>query len=90
VRFVGWLSQPCARFRAAIPADPGDVAQLSGSAGLAARGAFQSPSDTRSTLAPWLLGLAILAAIAELLVRRRARDGAEVSSTSRSREARAA
>lgn len=89
VRFVRSLSQPCARFSATIPADPSAVARLAGTGGLAPRAAFASPGDTRSTLAPWLLALAILAAVGELFVRNRMRN-ATVASAVSSAEARAA
>jgi len=88
VRLVETLSQRCSRFSALIPANRTDVARLAGTGGLAPRSAFQSPGDTRSSLAPYLLALAILAAIAELLVRRRA--PAEAGRAKITREARAA
>jgi hypothetical protein len=67
-----------------VPADPNVVAKLEGKGGLAPREAFQPLSDAHSGLAPWLFALAIAAAIAELFVRRRARDTqlAEVRSSS--------
>jgi hypothetical protein len=74
VRFVTALSGACAGVTSLIPADPAVVAKLEGKGGLAARESFQPLSDTRSELAPWLLGLAIVAAIAELFVRRRRKD----------------
>jgi hypothetical protein len=74
IRLVEFLSQPCARVTSLTPADPAVVAQLAGKGGLAPRAAFQPLTDVRSTLAPWLFALALAAAIAELFVRRRARD----------------
>lgn len=74
VRLVASLSRPCAQVTSSIPADPGVIAKLEGKGGLAPREAFQPLTDTRSDLAPWLLALAISAAIAELFVRRRRRD----------------
>jgi hypothetical protein len=91
VRFVASLSRPCARVTSLIPADPVAVTKLEGKGGLAPRNAFQPMTDAHSELAPWLFALALAAAIAELFVRRRARDarvlGVESSS---SREERAA
>ena len=91
VRFVAALSRPCAQITSLIPADPAVVAKLEGNGGLAPRAAFQPVTDARSELAPWLVALAIAAAIAELFVRRRegnAKARGEIRSSSR--EARAA
>jgi hypothetical protein len=90
VRLVSSISRPCARVTATIPADPSDVARLAGAGGLAPRAAFQSPTGARSPLAPWLLALAIAAAITEVLVRRRVRDTTLGVNKSSSPEARAA
>jgi hypothetical protein len=93
VRFVASLSGPCSRTTSLIPADPGVLAVLEGKGGLAPRAAFQPLTDTRSDLAPWLFALAIAAAIAELLVRRRARNATALGDArqrSQSDEARAA
>ncbi|HEV7387356.1 MAG TPA: BatA domain-containing protein [Gemmatimonadaceae bacterium] len=91
VRFVAAMSRPCARATALVPADANDVARLAGRSGLAPRGPFQSPGDRQSSLAPWLLGLAILAAISELFVRRRARNNTALNGEAAlSGEARAA
>jgi hypothetical protein len=73
VRLVTSLSGPCAWRTALLPADPAAIARLEGSGGEAPRTAFRPMTDVRSTLAPWLLALAIAAALAELLLRRRAR-----------------
>ena len=70
-RFVAALSGDCASVTAAMPADDARVAMLAGTGGLAPREAFRPREDLRSALAPWLLGIAIVAAIAELFVRRR-------------------
>jgi hypothetical protein len=48
------------------------MASLTGTGGKVARDAFKPRGDIHSTLAPWLFALAIVAAIAELFVRRRA------------------
>ena len=71
VRFVAALAGDCASRTAMRTADAQAVARLAGSGGLASRDAFRPRGDIRSDLAPWLLGIAIAAAIAELFVRRR-------------------
>jgi hypothetical protein len=93
VRFVASLSAPCTRTTSMIPADPSVLAALEGKGGLAPRTAFQPLTDARSALAPWLFALAIAAAIAELLVRRRAINAnalGDAKQRSQSGEARAA
>jgi hypothetical protein len=93
VRLVGALSGACSRATSLIPADPGGLARLEGKGGLAPRTAFRPSTDTHSDLAPWLFALAIAAAIAELLVRRRARNAnalGDAKQRSQSGEARAA
>jgi hypothetical protein len=93
VRLVASLSRPCAQITALIPADPNALAGLEGKGGLAPRSAFQPLTDAHSDLAPWLFALAIAAAVAELFVRRRARDAttfARTGKSSASEEARAA
>ncbi|MDO8501846.1 MAG: BatA domain-containing protein [Gemmatimonadaceae bacterium] len=71
VRFVAALSGPCIG-RVAAPTIPASVIMsLAGSGGLAPREAFRAYDDVRSPLAPWLLGLALAAALGELIVRRR-------------------
>jgi hypothetical protein len=91
VRFVASLSGACAARRSLVAADPDVIAKLAGKGGLAPRAAFQPLTDARSELAPWLLALAIAAAIAELFVRRRRRDAKALGENgSASREARAA
>ena len=93
VRFVASLTRPCSQITSLIPADPAVVAKLEGKGGLAPRSAFQPLTDAHSDLAPWLLALAIAAAIAELFVRRRGRDTRALAGTgkiSAADEARAA
>lgn len=70
VRFVAALTGECSG-RALEPMTPAAMASLTGTGGLAPRDAFRPRTDARSSLAPWLLGLAIVAALAELLLRRR-------------------
>jgi hypothetical protein len=74
VQFVSSMSDACAATTSLAPADPDAVAKLERQGGLAPREAFQPLTDARSDLAPWLLVLALTAAIAELFVRRRRRD----------------
>ena len=91
IQFVAALTRPCAQATASIPADPSQVARLVGTGGLAPREAFQPRTDSRSSLAPWLLVLAIATVIGELFARRRARDSGEFRRENKtSREARAA
>jgi aerotolerance regulator-like protein len=70
-RFVAALSRDCASVTSRIPADDALLARLAGAGGMASREAFRPRGDLRSPLAPWLLGIAIAAAIAEMFVRRR-------------------
>jgi hypothetical protein len=71
IRFVAALSGDCASRTAMRAADSDVIARLEESGGLASRDAFRPRGDVRSDLAPWLIGFAIAAAIAELFVRRR-------------------
>lgn len=70
VRFVAAVTGACAG-RTFEPMNPVAIASLTGTGGMAPRGAFRPRTDVRSTMAPWLLGLAIALALAELIVRRR-------------------
>lgn len=89
VKLVAALSRDCISRIARIPAPIANVDRLKGQGALAARDAFQPRGDVRSDLAPWLIGLAIAAAIAELFVRRRRAES--VATTRRvTREAKAA
>ena len=88
-RFVSAISGDCVARTSTIPANADKIARLAGSGGLAPREAFKPRSDVHSSLAPWLLGLAIAAAIAELFVRRR-RSSAVAESRQASRAARRA
>ena len=71
IRFVAAISGDCESRAVSRAADPQAIARLAGSGGLASREAFRPRGDIRSDFAPWLLALAIAAAIAELFVRRR-------------------
>lgn len=93
VRFVASVAGRCAWRTALLPADPAAVARLEGSGGLAPRSAFQPMTDARSDLAPWLLALSLLAAVAELFARRRRQSGVasrEIGGRTATREPRAA
>ena len=70
VRFVAAITGDCSG-RSLEPMTSAAVASLTGTGGMASREAFRARTDVKSTLGPWLLGLAIALAIAELLVRRR-------------------
>lgn len=79
VRFVESQSRPCAGSIAPAPMNPQELAMIEGSGGLVPREAFRPRSDTHSWLAPWLLGIALLGAVVELLARRRKQSAAEIN-----------
>lgn len=81
VRFVASLSRACSQRTSLAAADPAVIAKLEGQGGFAPREAFQPPSDVHSGLAPWLLALAMAAAIAELFVRRRRTDAKDFAAS---------
>jgi hypothetical protein len=93
VRLVSSLSRACTATTALTPADPNAVAKLEGKGGLAPGTAFEPLTDARSNLAPWLLALALAAAIAELFLRRRRKEadervaGGQFSATGKARAA---
>jgi hypothetical protein len=70
-RFTEAMAGPCPADRLTPTASPSQIASLTGTGGLAPRDAFEPRDDVRSTFAPWLIGLGLIAAIAELFVRRR-------------------
>jgi hypothetical protein len=70
-RFVAALAGPCGAPRDLRPVDAATRAALAGGGPLAAARAVGGEAARRSPLAPWLLGAAGLALVAELLVRRR-------------------
>lgn len=88
VKFVAAVSGGCVGSRF-VPMSAASVAMLAGSGGAAPRESFAPRDDVRSTLAPWLIAVAIAAAAAELLVRRR-RDSVEVAARVDTDRARAA
>lgn len=91
VKLVAALSRDCAIRTSIVPAPVADVDRIAGRGSLASRAAFEARRDIRSDLAPWLIGLAIAAAIAELFVRRRkAESMARTSNRGKSSEAKAA
>jgi hypothetical protein len=89
VKLVAALSRDCISRSARILVPVANVDRLKGQGPLAARDAFQPRGDVRSDLAPWLIGLAIAAAIAELFVRRRRAESAAAARRA-TREAKAA
>ena len=88
-RLVRDLTAPCGDPVSIVPLRRDALEALRGGAGLAPASAFQSKSDIPSPFAPWLLGLALVAAIAELLVRNRSSAPVEAASDT-SREVKAA
>ena len=91
VAFVRKISGPCIGLTSLILAQPEALAALEGQGGLAPRESFKPRGDLKSPIAPWLIALAITAAVVELIVRRRRllSPGARVPAA-RSGEARAA
>jgi hypothetical protein len=89
IEFVSALSGDCIRQTAIVPASADRVAAIAGNGGLAARESFKPRADVRSDLASWLIALAIVASLVELIMRRR-RNVSVASVSRRSGEARAA
>jgi hypothetical protein len=71
VRLVRTLSAGCSTARPSRAMPQASLAALEGKGGLAPRDAFSPGADVRSSLAPWLFGVALVAALLELVVRRR-------------------
>lgn len=90
VDFVTAVSGPCLSALPFVPMDERAVAMLEGGGGLASREVFRLRDDARSWLAPWLLGLALVSAIAEMFVRRRKSQPMAVSGSHNARMASAA
>jgi hypothetical protein len=90
VRFTAAMVRTCSGNVPYAAASQAELAALAGRGGLAPRDEFQPRDDVRSTLAPWLLGLALLAAVAELFVRRRRSEAMATSAVRESRMGRAA
>lgn len=89
-RFVEAMAGPCTAYRPNATASPAQLASLTGTGGLAPRDAFEPRDDVRSSVAPWLIGLGLVAAIAELFVRRRRNEVAGSVSRQASRVEKAA
>jgi hypothetical protein len=79
VRLVGKLSGGCSASRAPRLVDPQALSMLEGTGGLAPRDAFLPRGDVRSSIARWLLALALIAAVAELFVRRKRNEAIGVA-----------
>lgn len=75
-RLVAELSQPCVGSREFVPPEQNRLEMIQGKGSLAPRAAFEPRGDVRSWLAPWLLGVALLLAVGEMLLRRRRSDTA--------------
>src|SRR5690606_10199967 len=69
-QLVRTLAQPCEATVGSVPLDEPALETLAGSGPLAPSDAIPAPEVVASPLVPWLLALAILLALAELLVRR--------------------
>jgi hypothetical protein len=63
---------PCGAAHVAVPADSGPVARLIGVGGLATGDRLGDGTRSSSPWVPWLLGLALACALAELALRARA------------------
>ena len=90
VRFSRALTGSCIGNAPYAGVSEAELVLLAGSGGLAPRDAFRPRDDVRSTFAPWILGLALLAAIAELFVRRRKPEETALARTLESRMGRVA
>lgn len=90
LRFAAEITSGCLNNPMSPAATPGQIASLTGTGGLAARDSFEPRGDVRSLLAPWLLVLAIVLAIAELLVRRKRDDSVRSVGSETARMGRAA
>jgi len=71
VRLVEVVTGSCGDHGLSVPLPPATIASLQGSSGLASRDGFAARDDVSSPLAPWLLALAVFAAIGELMARSR-------------------
>ncbi len=72
VRLLAALGSMCGSQKPVESAPAVAMSSLAGRGGLAPRAHFQPRDDQQSWLASWLIGLAIAASVAELLLRRRA------------------
>jgi hypothetical protein len=71
VALVNSIVSPCGGTTSTTPQSGSALAALAGTGSLAASSYFPAREDLDSPLAPWLFGVAILAALAELFVRRK-------------------
>jgi hypothetical protein len=71
VKLVEAITAPCGEPFSGGSLAASQLATLTGTGGLAPADAFPTREDVHSPLAPWLFGLALAAALAELVVRRR-------------------
>jgi hypothetical protein len=71
IAFAGALTAPCISQRPFISATTAQRASLPGTGRLAPRELFRPRGDAHSWIAPWLLSLALILAVAELFLRRR-------------------
>jgi len=87
VALVREIVAPCGEARSDKPLAPTSIASLGGRGPLASADAFAARQDIASPLAPWLFGIALAAALAELFVRQiypssASRDSIAMSATS--------
>lgn len=75
IRLTRDLMTPCRADARSAPLAAAKLSSLAGAGGFAPRDAFRTRADETSALAPWLFGLALAAAIAELFVRRQGKPG---------------
>ena len=87
IELTAALTSTCISERPFVPIAAAQRAKLAGGGGLASRDLFRPRGDSRSWLAPWLLGLALVLGVAELFVRRRKSRAAATANDSRLAEA---
>jgi hypothetical protein len=71
IRLVEVVTAACGDHGISAPLPAATIATLQGSGGLASRDGFVAREDVSSPLAPWLLGVALFAALGELMARSR-------------------
>ena len=70
-RLVGAVTAPCGGGGVTEPVSAATIASLQGTGALASRDRFAEREDVSSPFAPWLLALALFAALGELMARSR-------------------